>query len=488
MSVLGDSTTLPRSAAVDNPDSQEHARNVLQAFHRALRALRLYPRESTVVNSALVALDQSVAELLQTTERCEIQCVGDYVFVSGTRLRIQLDTYAEISHVSGRFREAGVGGVLVTGRPDPAAWVALLSAFLTPTPGLLAADRRLQIVAQLEGAGVPDFFIAPAVDDLTDRDEGTAQERTRLTFLQSLMATRQLMTDVRMGRTPALRQAKRAVQAVIDQIMIDDNSLIGMTTLRDFDEYTFVHSVNVCILAVALGRRIGLSKLQLLDLGLAALMHDIGKTRVPIDVLNKPGKLTDDEFTVLKGHTWQGVLALFAMSGSTARAWRSMTVAYEHHLRLDLSGYPRTVHARDMSLFSRIVSIVDGFDAATSTRVYQPNPWSAADVIRGMHNNPRLGLDPLLVRVFTGMMGIYPIGTVVRLDSNEIALVVAASEEGKPPARPKIRRLFDARENPVDDATILDLCEKDATGQHLRTIIRTEEADRFGIRLRDYLT
>ena len=165
-----------------------------------------------------------------------------------------------------------------------------------------------------------------------------------------------------------------------------------------------------------------------------------------------------------------------------------MTVAYEHHLRLDLGGYPRTVHARELSLFSRIVSIVDGFDAATSTRVYQPNPWSPADVIRGMKDNPRLGLDPLLVRVFTGMMGIYPIGTVVRLDSNEIALVDAASGEGHSLARPKIRRLFDARENPVDDSTVLDLCEKDATGRHLRTIIRTEEADRFGIRLRDYLT
>ena len=320
MSVAGESMSGPRSPAAESADSQGLARSVLQAFHRALRGLRLYPRESTVVNAALVALDQAVAELLETTERCEIQCVGDYVFVSGTRLRIQLDTYAEISHVAGRFRQAGVGGVIVTGRPDTSAWVALLSAFLTPAPGLHAVERREQIVACLQGASVPDFVIEPAVDDLSDREDGSAQERTRLTFMQSLSATRQLMTDVRMGRTPALRQAKRAVQAVIDQIMIDDNSLIGMTTLRDFDAYTFVHSVNVCILAVALGRRIGLTKLQLLDLGLAALMHDIGKSRIPIDVLNKRGKLTEDEFTLLKGHTWKGVLALFALSGSTARA------------------------------------------------------------------------------------------------------------------------------------------------------------------------
>lgn len=488
MNSTGGPTSSPGSQASESAVTHIEARNVLQAFHRALRAIRLYPRENTMVKSALVALDGAVASLIASTGQCDVRCVGDYVFVSGIRLRIQLDTYAAISHVAGRFRHAGIGGILVRGAPDGTAWVTLISALLVPTPGLQSDERRAHIIAQLERANVSDFTIEPAVDELADREEGSAQERTRQTFMQSLSATRQLMMDVRMGRTPALRQAKRAVQGIVDQIMIDDTSLIGMTTLRDFDEYTFVHSVNVCILAVALGRRIGLSKLQLLDLGLAALMHDIGKSRIPIEILNKRGQLSEDEYKVLQGHTWRGVLALFALSGSTARAWRSMTVAYEHHLRLDLSGYPRTVQARELSLFSRIVSIVDGFDAATSTRVYQPNPWSPADVIRGMRDNPRLGLDPVLVRAFTGLMGIYPIGTVVLLDSQEIALVVAASGEGQPPSRPRVRLLFDARGNPSYEATVLDLAETDSPGHHLRTIVRTEDADRLGIRVSDYLT
>ncbi len=477
-----------RAARTESAASKVETRNLLQAFHRALRAVRLYPRENTVVKSALAALDRAIVTLIDATGQCDIRCVGDYVFVSGMRMRIHLDTYAAISHVAGRFRHAGIGGILVTRVPESAAWVTLMSALLAPAPGLLTDERRAQIVEQLERAHVSDFILEPAVEELADREEASAQEVTRQTFMQSLSATRQLMMDVRMGRTPALRQAKRAVQSIVDQIMVDDTSLIGMTTLRDFDEYTFVHSVNVCILAVALGRRIGLSKLQLLDLGLAALMHDIGKSRIPIEILNKRGQLTEDEFTILQGHTWRGVLALFALNGSTSRAWRSMTVAYEHHLRLDLSGYPRTAHPRELSLFSRIVSIVDGFDAATSTRIYQPNPWSPSDVIRGMRDNKRLGLDPVLVRAFTGLMGVYPIGTVVLLDSDEIALVVAPSCEGKPPSRPRVRLLFDSRGNPSYDTNLFDLSEMDSSGQPRRTIVRTEDADRLGIRVSDYLT
>jgi HD-GYP domain-containing protein (c-di-GMP phosphodiesterase class II) len=260
---------------------------------------------------------------------------------------------------------------------------------------------------------------------------------------------------------------------------------VGLTTLREFDEYTFVHSVNVCILAVALGRRVGLGKLQLLDLGLAALMHDIGKARVPLELLNKRGQLDETEFKVLQTHTWRGVLALFAMKGSAARSWRAMTTAYEHHMRVDLSGYPHPIRARQPALFSKIVAIADGFDAATTSRVYQPQPWTPADVVRGMRENPKLGFDPVLVKAFINLTGIYPIGTLVGLDTMEIALVQAASTDPNALARPVVRIIFDARGNRVD-SPVVSLTERNASGQFLRTITRTENPDRYGIRVSDY--
>jgi HD-GYP domain-containing protein (c-di-GMP phosphodiesterase class II) len=279
---------------------------------------------------------------------------------------------------------------------------------------------------------------------------------------------------------------KRAVQGVVDLILTDQSSLVGLTTLREFDEYTFVHSVNVCILSVALGRRLGLTKPQLLDLGLAALMHDIGKSRVDTAVLNKRGKLSDEERALIQTHTWQGVLALFALPVGSGRPWRAMIACHEHHMRIDLSGYPRTVRPRRPALFSKIIAVADGFDAATTTRVYQDNPWSPADVLRGMRDNPRLGFDPVVVKAFINLTGIYPVGTLVALDTLELALVHAANPDPQALARPLVRLLTDEQGNRLPDPPLVDLADARPDGSYLRTIIRTEDPDRFGITVSDF--
>jgi HD-GYP domain-containing protein (c-di-GMP phosphodiesterase class II) len=261
---------------------------------------------------------------------------------------------------------------------------------------------------------------------------------------------------------------------------------MGLTTLRDFDEYTFVHSVNVCILSVALGRRLALSKTQLLDLGLAALLHDIGKSRLPLALLNRRGQLADEERVLLQTHTWNGVLALFALPNGGVRPWRSMTAAYEHHMRTDLSGYPKVSRQRKLSLFSKIIAVADGFDAATTTRVYQDSPWTPADVLRGMRDNPRLGLDPTVVKAFINLTGIYPVGTVVVLDTFESAIVLAANPDPSALSRPIVRLLTDDRGNLQDEPTPVDLTARTATGQFARTIIRTEDPQRYRINIGDY--
>lgn len=469
------------------PGAQQLARGFVISLHIALRAVRLYPLENAAVRNALAELQAQTARVFTGFGACSIRAVGDYLFVNETRLRLQLDNYAAVAHVLGRMRVAGVGGILVQSQPDARAWMALLTALLQPPMELLQDERVDRMAAKLEAEGVAMFGLEIASDDEIDIDEDDNHERARQTFMRSLSATRDLLTAPRMGRSPALKQVKRAVQGIVDSILADATSLVGMTTLREFDEYTFVHSVNVCILSVALGRRIGLSKVQLMDLGLAALMHDIGKAQVPLDILNKKGKLDEDEFAVLQEHTWRGVLAMFAMRGSASRAWRSMIAAYEHHMRIDLSGYPKPARTRQPSLFSKIVAIADGFDAATSTRVYQPKPWSPADVVRGMRENPKLGLDPVLVKAFINLTGIYPVGTCVVLDTNELGIVQEASANPEALARPKVRIVFDAAGHRLVDPPLVDLIERAPDGSYRRTIVRTDDPARHDIRTADYL-
>ncbi|MFN9424433.1 HD-GYP domain-containing protein [Gemmatimonas sp.] len=467
--------------------NQKTIRALIVAMNSAVRAVRLYPVENTAVQKAIAELGACADRVRESEGHCTVRRVGDYLFVNDTRLRLTFDNYAAVAALLGLFREAGIGGVGTSEAPPPRSWVVLLSFLQAPPLEYPEEERLTHFTARLETAQVHDFELLPAVDDQDELDHDLdAKERARQTYVRSLDVTREVLTSARLGKSPGLKRVKRAVQGIVDAILTDGSSMIGLTTLRDFDEYTFVHSVNVCILSVALGRRLALSKTQLLDLGLAALLHDIGKSRVPRELLNKRGHLAEDEQVVLWTHTWNGVLALFALTNGGVRPWRAMTAAYEHHMKTDLSGYPKVSRQRKLSLFSKIIAVTDGFDAATTTRVYQDAPWSPADVLRGMRDNPRLGLDPVVVKAFINLTGIYPVGTVVVLDTFELAIVLAANPDPSALSRPIIRLLMDDRGNLLDDPNPVDLTVRTATGQFARTIIRTEDPQRYGINIGDY--
>ena len=462
------------------------ARAYVVSFHAAVRSVRLYPVENSAVQKALHELALHAQRVMQADNGCELRSVGDYLFVNDTRIRLGLDNYAAVSYVLALLRNAGIGGVRVNKLPDAREWVVLM-AFLQAPPSEYPEEERLaQLEQRLADAGVVNFTLEHPSHERTDDIELDAKERARQTYARSLDVTREVMTQARLGRSAGLKRVKRAVQGIVDAILSDPSSLVGLTTLREFDEYTFVHSVNVCILSVALGRRLGLSKPQMLDLGLAALLHDIGKSRVSLDTLNKREPLTEVEKQELQAHTWQGVLALFALPAGAGRPWRAIVSAFEHHLRVDLTGYPATVRVRPLSLFSKIIAVADGFDAATTTRVYQENPWSPADVLRGMRDNARLGFDPVIVKAFINLTGIYPIGTLVVLDTFEMGLVHAPNADPTALSRPIVRLLSDEQGNMLPNTVLTDLTERAEGGTYWRTIIRTEDPTRYGIRVGDY--
>ncbi|MGH7689430.1 MAG: HD-GYP domain-containing protein, partial [Gemmatimonadaceae bacterium] len=334
-------------------------------------------------------------------------------------------------------------------------------------------------------AGVASFTLAPPAEQGEGKRE-KAKERAKRTYAQSVAATRELMSSVRMGGSPNIRKMKRVVQSIVDQILNEETSLIGLTTIRDYDEYTFTHCVNVCIFSVAIGKRLGLTKLQLYDLGLAALFHDIGKQRVPADVLNKTTGLSDEEWRLMASHPWLGVLALFQVRGQLEFPYRAMVVAMEHHMKTDLTGYPRPIRPRTMSMYSKIVAVADGFDAATSRRAYQNTPLNPAAVMQEMRDNPNRGMDQVLVKAFVNLTGIYPVGTLVVLDTFEMGIVHAVNPLAEMLSRPIIRVISDAMGNLVQPGEIVDLADRDDEGDFRRTIIKTENPERYGIRVGDY--
>jgi HD-GYP domain-containing protein (c-di-GMP phosphodiesterase class II) len=196
--------------------------------------------------------------------------------------------------------------------------------------------------------------------------------------------------------------------------------------------------------------------------------------------------LTDDEWRLVAAHPWMGVLALFQLREQQEHPYRAMVVAYEHHMKRDLSGYPRSQRTREISMFSKIVAVADGFDAATSRRAYQTEPMGPAAVLQEMRDNPRRGMDPVIVKAFVNLLGIYPIGTLVVLDTFELAIVHTVNPSAEFLARPIVRIVSDDRGNLHHPGELFDLATKAADGSYVRTIIKTADAERYGIRIGDY--
>ncbi len=461
-------------------------KSLIVTLYAALRAIRLYPLENAAVVKSAEELTASCRDLLEKEHELEIRVSGEFVFINSVRLRLDLDNYASFSHLLSVFRATGIGSLHLRAAPTVRDWSRFLALLLAPSSDPPAA-RFEQLTEKLAQQQLVLFDLGePMEQAMDDASLQRSKEVAKKTYAQSVSVTRELMTSVRMGRSPNVKKIKRVVQGIVDQILNEETSLIGLTTIRDYDEYTFTHSVNVCIFSVALGKRLGFGKVQLYDLGMAALFHDIGKSRVPAEIINKAGGLSDDEWRLIAAHPWLGALALFQLRGQQELPFRSMIVAHEHHMKLDLTGYPRPIRPRTMSMFSKIVAVADGFDAATSRRSYQTQPLSPAQVLQEMRDNPRRGMDPVVVKAFINLTGIYPVGTLVVLDTFELGIVHSVNAVPEMLSRPIVRVISDSMGNLLHPGTLVDLSEQNADGAFLRTIIKTENPERYGIRPGDY--
>jgi HD-GYP domain-containing protein (c-di-GMP phosphodiesterase class II) len=362
-----------------------------------------------------------------------------------------------------------------------------ISLLLTFAAQPARPNKLDELRERLTRGNVTHVLVEPPVETQEDADDQErAKEVAKKTYERSVAVTKEVVGSIRMGRSASVKKVKRAVQSIVDQVLSNEVSLMGLTTIRDYDEYTFTHSVNVCIFAVAIGKRLGLGRLQLFDLGLAALLHDVGKSRVPLEILTKHGTLNDDEWHIMQSHPWLGVLTLFGLRGYGEVPYRGMIVAHEHHMKTDLSGYPRAIRQRRLSMFSKIVAVADGFDAATTRRTYQTIPMQPDQVLREMWENPRRGLDPVLVKALINLVGIYPVGTCVILDTYEVAVVHAANADPTQIHRPVVRLVLGPEGQRLAPAPLVNLAEVTEAGTFRRSIIKVTDPARWGITPGDY--
>lgn len=293
---------------------------------------------------------------------------------------------------------------------------------------------------------------------------------------RSKAAVISMFSDARMGQALHFGQAGELVEEISESVMRHPNALISLARLKNADEYTYMHSVAVCALMIALARNLGLNEGQVREAGLAGLLHDIGKMAIPNAVLNKPGKLSDDEFATVRDHPEAGSRMLLESKQVSALV---LDVCLHHHEKMDGSGYPHRLVGEQISLYARMGAVCDVYDAITSNRPYKQG-WDPAESIRKMAEW-KGHFDPVVFQAFVKTVGIYPVGSLVRLESGRIGVVI--EQQAKSLLAPKVKVFFSAKAKTPIPQEVLDLSKLGGRDK----IVGRESAETWGFRHVDEL-
>ena len=299
-------------------------------------------------------------------------------------------------------------------------------------------------------------------------------EQTANTFHRTSNLIKTVLDDIRFGNQFSAKAVKEAVSECVDKVLKDPDTMMLLTQLKEQDQYTAQHSMNVCIMSILLGRELNLSVDELNKLGISGLLHDVGKMKVPLEILNKPGTLEDNEQDMMRKHTVFGRNILMSVRDIYPGA---VDVAYSHHEHLTGTGYPRGVGNNALTLFTKIVAVVDTYDAITSDRVYQhgkPHLIALGLMVKAMNTQ----FEANLVTQFINCIGFYPQGNLVELNSGETGLVVEQNKADR--LKPKILIILDKNKNAVSERILdLSLSPSDSNGQlyKIKQVVRPQDHD-----------
>jgi putative nucleotidyltransferase with HDIG domain len=465
------------------PSSAYHGEALVITLYRALKGATFYTRENPSFQLLVREAFLLVALLLESAETLSVKIGRDACFCNNALIRYTADAYAGYSGFLHLLRQRGIGQLTFFAGITEAELLEFILLLYALEEG--QAENSTAITNQLVALGVTTLSVEPYAERPDENDGDDALKRqARGVYFSSIGVCKELMDSA--VRSPLnLRKAKRLMLSAVGMIMKDESTLLGLASIKRYDDYTYNHSVNVAIYAMALGNRLGLPPKYLNYLGIIGLFHDIGKTEVSKEILHKPGALTAEEWEQIRQHPLQGAEMVLRLKGWGQVSALMIEGSFEHHLRYDLTGYPRVQRTQPPALFSRIITIADCYDALARPRVYRQTPYVTERILALLLQESGKQFDPLLVKVFINLIGIYPIGTLVLLNTGEIGIVTRIPADPALIATPQVCLLKrdGARFSKGD---VVDLAETDAAGAHPRRIAESLNPNDYALNIEEF--
>ncbi len=455
---------------------EEHC--FINQFFALFRIARVYePNNDAYLGQSSRFYDQ-FRRLVDRSSEISIKLIDGRVMINGHLIKFDNDGLVGATYVIDSWRILGIGGVVMTSSLDNRQidkFIYLVAKLNVHEEGREAVAQRL---AELGITGISLLAVEENKDnkpEIPDDERKRMRQSARITFFRSISTVQEVMSQAKESREMDISKARRVVHSLIDLLAFDESYLLQLTALRDFDEYTFAHSTNICIYALTMGIRLGLDRQRLSHLGFAALFHDLGKIKLPGDLIRKPDTFDENDWIQMQRHPELGVKTIFRNMELNSFTARAAVTAYQHHINEDFTGYPMLRKKHSTNLFSKIVSIADTFDALSSGRVYMKKLIPHDEILRKMMYQMSGKFDPFLLKMFVNIIGMYPPGSLVLLSTNELALVAHNNQHNI--SRPKVRLIGDST-GPFSQFTDIDLSEP---LQEYRKIERMVDPKRYNI-------
>jgi HD-GYP domain-containing protein (c-di-GMP phosphodiesterase class II) len=468
----------------------------IQCFYKLIQLAKIHEDNNQLLLESIEAFMQVMGQLLEDDDRVTLQISRGNIYLQDEKLRYRREIDRLIHNLIQYLEKRTLPGLCFLTDIQDASAKEIIEFSRTLNFAEQQEDPAEWFVQQIENQGfawvevvyeqdTPPEEHAPETDPRDQVEK--RKERARTSYFYALDSLKEVAEKISFQKKAGVRKSLRVIQNMVDLVMEDEPILLGLSTIRDYDDYTFTHSVNVAILSMCLGQRIGLSRASLHRLGVCGLFHDLGKLDIPIEIIHQPGKLSQSEFEEIKKHSIYSVTQIIKLEAPHDLKAKILLPPFEHHLKYDLSGYPETNRKKPLSLFGRIIAIADVFDAITSPRIYRQMAFTPDQALNMMFDGAGTEFDPILLKIFINMLGVYPIGSLLEMDTGELALVMD-NETTLDETRPLVVLLAENGNGGYARVGVADLAERDAqSGAFLRNIVKSIHPSTLGIQPAEFL-